>query len=38
MFRSYYPRNKFFVDSFKDGGLMRSKKRHGGKNEKITQV
>ncbi|HCQ8747207.1 hypothetical protein [Enterococcus entomosocium] len=37
IFRSYYPRNKIFVDSFKDGWLMRSKKRYGGKNETITQ-
>lgn len=37
IFRSYYPRNKICVDSFKDGWLMRSKKRHGGKNETITQ-
>ncbi|MET1943959.1 hypothetical protein ABXL60_11270 [Enterococcus faecalis] len=37
IFRIYYPRNKIFVDSFKDGWLMRSKKRHGGKNETITQ-
>ena len=37
IFRSYYPRNKIFVDSFKDGWLMRSEKKHGGKNETITQ-
>ncbi|HBI1635441.1 TPA: hypothetical protein I0F70_RS09560 [Enterococcus faecalis] len=37
IFRSYYPRNKIFVDSFTDGWLMRSEKRHGGKNETITQ-
>lgn len=37
IFRSYYPRNKIFVDSFKDGWLMRSKKRRGVKNETITQ-
>lgn len=37
IFRIYYPRNKIYVDSFKDGWLMRSKKRHGGKNETITQ-
>lgn len=37
IFRSYYPRNKIFVDSFKDGWLMRSEKRYGGKNETITQ-
>jgi hypothetical protein len=27
IFRSYYPRNKIFVDSFNDAWLMRSKKR-----------
>lgn len=37
IFRSYYPRDKIFVYSFKDGWLMRSKKRHGGKNETIAQ-
>lgn len=37
IFRSYYPRNEIFVDSFKDGWLMRSKKRYGGKNETVTQ-
>ncbi|MGC2990376.1 hypothetical protein ACPTGG_10390 [Enterococcus faecalis] len=37
IFRSYYPRNKIFVDSFKDGWLMRSEKRYGGNNETITQ-
>ncbi|MGG5336356.1 hypothetical protein [Enterococcus sp. AZ154] len=36
IFRSYYPRNKVLVDSFKDGWLMRSK-NYGGKNETITQ-
>lgn len=35
--RSYHPKNKICVDSFKDGWLMRSKKRCGGKNETITQ-